>query len=410
MGSLTLDWLHVIALLGAIQGVFLAGVLATKQRNRAANRILAAAMLSFSIALVSTVYHAAGLVDDYPHFFGAGYPQPFLFGPLIYMYAVTAADRTRRLSWRDALHLAPFLIFLIAGLPIYLMSGTEKVAFYEGLQRGETTALLAIADPLKFVSGVAYTAATLLFLRRHRERVKDSYSTIERVNLTWLIWLCGAAAAIWVLAVAFQLLQAMAVADLPRSDDVISVAVAALVYAIGYRGLKQPEIFRYETAEHPIPTPVAETPAPAEAEAEAEAGAEAGTEAAAEAAGARYARSGLTDRQARRLEEALLALMDRERPWQDSDLTLADLASRLNTTPHKLSEVLNSQLGVTFYDFVNGYRVREVQRRIAAGEAHRVKMLTLAMDAGFASKSTFNLVFKKFTSQTPSDYRQTAGA
>jgi AraC-like DNA-binding protein len=89
---------------------------------------------------------------------------------------------------------------------------------------------------------------------------------------------------------------------------------------------------------------------------------------------------------------------------------LADLATRLGTTPHKLSEVLNSQLGQTFYDFVNGYRVRDVQRRIKAGEARRLKMLSLAMDAGFASKSTFNDAFKKHTSQTPSDFRQAVGA
>ena len=68
--------------------------------------------------------------------------------------------------------------------------------------------------------------------------------------------------------------------------------------------------------------------------------------------------------------------------------------------------MLNSQLGQTFYDFVNGYRVREVQRRIAAGEAERLTMLALAMDAGFASKSTFNMVFKKHTKQTPTHYRQ----
>jgi AraC-like DNA-binding protein len=124
----------------------------------------------------------------------------------------------------------------------------------------------------------------------------------------------------------------------------------------------------------------------------------------------RYERSGLDDRQARRLADSLRSLMDRERPWQDSELTLADLAARLDTSPHKLSEVLNAQIGQTFYDFVNGYRVREVQRRIAAGEAKRVKMLALAMDAGFASKSTFNLVFKKHTNVTPSDYQQAAGA
>lgn len=400
MTSLTLDWLHIIALLGAIQGVFLAGVLATKQRNRTANRILAVTMLSFSISLASNVYHAAGLEEKYPHFFGAGYPQLFLYGPLIYMYAVTAADRTRRLTSRDVLHLVPFIVFMMAALPIYMMSGAEKIAFYQALLRGEAPTLIAIADPLRLVSGVGYAAATLLFLRGHRERVRDSYSSTERVNLTWLIWLCAAAASIWVLAVAFQVLQSSGVARIARSDDYIALAIAAFVYAIGYRGLKQPEIFRYDTAEYPVQSvqaaqaPVSQTPM-MEAE---------------EEAAARYERSGLTERQAQRLKEALLQLMDRERPWQDSDLTLPDLASRLNTTPHKLSEVLNSQLNQTFYDFVNGYRVREVQRRIAAGEAQRVKMLTLAMDAGFASKSTFNLVFKKFTSQTPSDYRQAAGA
>ena len=105
-----------------------------------------------------------------------------------------------------------------------------------------------------------------------------------------------------------------------------------------------------------------------------------------------------------------MAVMDKDRPWQDSGLTLADLAARLSTTPHNLSEVLNSQLGQTFYDFVNGYRVREVQRRITAGDARALKMLSLAMDAGFASKSTFNQVFKKHTSQTPSDFRHAAGA
>src|ERR1044071_5488173 len=105
----------------------------------------------------------------------------------------------------------------------------------------------------------------------------------------------------------------------------------------------------------------------------------------------------------------LRRIMDAEQPWKDSELTLPDLAARLNSTPHKLSEVLNAQVGQTFYDFVNGYRVREVQRRIKAGDARQLKLLALAMDAGFASKSTFNEVFKKHTSQTPSDFRQAVG-
>jgi AraC-like DNA-binding protein len=391
MPRLTLDWLHLIALLGAIQGVFLTTVLATKRRNRTANRLLAAAMLAFSIYMATVVYHAAGLLEVFPHFFGMAYPLPFLYGPLIYLYAVTAADRTRRLAWPDALHFVPFLMVVLAGLPIYLLSGAEKVAFFHRLESGDRPPLLMVADPLKLVSGVAYTVITILFLRRHVDRVKESYSSLERVNLRWLLWLGAAMAAIWLLAVGFQVLESADIVRIERGDDFISLGIAIVVYGSGYMGLRQPEIFRYETAEHPVPVLEAR-PEPALAPEP-----------------PRYERSGLTDQEALRLKERLTAVMDSERPWQNSELTLADLAARLSTSPHKLSEVLNSQLGQTFYDIVNGYRVREVQRRIAAGEAERVTMLALALDAGFASKSTFNLVFKKHTGQTPSDFRQTAG-
>ena len=415
MARLTLDWLHIIALLGAIQGVFLAGALAAKQSNQTANRLLAVTMLAFSIGLASVVYYAAGLEQEFPHFFGASHPMPFLYGPLIYLYAVTAADRNRRLTWRDALHLVPFLATVVTGLPIYLMSGADKIALYHRLQSGDVPPLIAIATPLKLVSGVIYATITLIFLRRHRERVKDSYSSVERVNLRWLMWLGTAAAGIWALAVAVNVLESAGVARAERGDDFIALAMAVLVYCIGYMGLRQPEVFRYETAEHRVPAELraVERPAPAAEPVEPEP-----TKPLPpprlhmvdrEPVVPRYERSGLTDREAARLAETLLTVMDRDRPWRDSDLTLADLADRLSTTPHKLSEVLNSQVGQTFYDFVNGYRVREVQRRIAAGDAQRVTMLALALDAGFASKSTFNVVFKKHTSQTPSDYRQAAG-
>ena len=383
MASLTLDWLHIVVLLGGIQGVFLAGVLATKRSNRTANSLLAVAMLAFSIYLASSVYYAAGYVQVVPHLFGAGWPMPFLFGPVIYLYAVAAADRSRRLTRRDALHFVPFVAAVVAGLPVYLQSGAGKIAFYSQLQSGAIPLFMRVADPLKYVSGVTYTAVTIAFLRRHRDRVMESYSSLERVNLRWLLRLGVAGAAIWVLAVVSQVLSSAGLMRIGRGDDYVSLAVAVLVYGIGYMGLRQPEIFRYETDEHPVPVP--------------------------EAAAPRYERSGLTDREAEHLREALTAVMDEERPWRDSGLTLADLATRLSTTPHKLSEVLNSQLHQTFYDFVNGYRIREVQRRIAAGEARQVTILSLALDAGFASKSTFNLVFRKHTSQTPSEYRQAAG-
>lgn len=418
MAPVTLSWLQVINLLGAIQGLVLAGALVSKRSNRTANRLLAATMVAFSIYLATAAFDPEELIQVFPHAFGAAHPLPFLFGPLVYLYAVTASDRTRQLTPRDALHFVPFAAVVLIGLPVYLMSGTDKIAFYHRITSGDVPPSIAVALPLKLLSGVIYATVTLLFLRRHHELVKASYSSVERVNLRWLLWLCWGAAAIWVVAVLSNVLESVGIEKVGFGDDVIALAMAVMVYGIGYMGLRQPEIFRFDTAEYrvpvelrvsrerPVPSPV---PSPSQVAAplpvldESQAPAH-------DTTSPRYERSGLSDREAQRLKDQLTAVMENERPWRDSDLTLADLANRLDTTPHKLSEVLNSQLGLTFYDFVNGYRVREVQRRIAAGDARKVTMLALALDAGFASKSTFNVVFKKHTQQTPSDYRQAAGA
>lgn len=410
MPTITLDWLHIIALLGALQGLFLAGVLWVRLRNRTANRVLAVTMLAFTISLLTSVYHAARLERVFPHFFGAAYPMPLVFGPLVYLYAVTASDSSRRLTWRDALHFVPFVLVIVASLNVYLMSGAEKLAFYDAILRGEDPGLIPIVDPLKLVSGVTYATVTLLFLRRHRQRIKDNYSSLEQVNLKWLVRLAAAAAAIWCVAVANEFLPFLQGPALNRGEDIITLAIALLVYGIGYMALRQSEIYRFDTAEYPVsvggvalpPTvpPVPESPLSTVPVATSLAEPESASE--------RYARSGLSDREAAALKKSLLAAMDEKRPWRDADLTLADLSRMLNTTPHKLSEVLNAQLQLTFYDFVNGYRVREVQRRIPTDEARNLTILSLALDAGFASKSTFNDVFKKHTGKTPSEYRRAA--
>ena len=407
MKPMALEWFQLAALLGATQGFLLAGVLATQGRNRTGNRFLAAAMVAFSIYLLTVVYHAVQFEQVFPHFFGAAYPMPLLYGPLIYLYAITTSDQARRLHRRDCLHFLPFVAVVITGLPIYLMSGSEKIAFYLELQRGVRPTLLSVIDPLKLVSGISYTVVTIVFLRRHQIRMKDSYSSLERVSLRWLLWLAGAAATIWGLATVLDVVALLNHPLVRREDDVVALAIAILVYGIGYMALRQPEILSFTASEHRgAESVLLESGTSPPSAAPPDLGSE---PASGEGAARRYERSGLTEPEARALEEQLLAVMDGEHPYRDSELNLDDLARRLETTPHKLSEVLNSQLGQSFYDFVNGYRVRDVQRRIADARSKPLTILSLALDAGFSSKSTFNQVFKRHTGQTPSDYRKSVG-
>ena len=57
-----------------------------------------------------------------------------------------------------------------------------------------------------------------------------------------------------------------------------------------------------------------------------------------------------------------------------------------------------------YKEFINQYRIAYVCEALLADT--RARVLDIAFDAGFASKSTFNAIFKQFTGQTPTRFRQ----
>jgi AraC-like DNA-binding protein len=92
--------------------------------------------------------------------------------------------------------------------------------------------------------------------------------------------------------------------------------------------------------------------------------------------------------------------------YRNSELTLATLADQVGVSVHHLSETLNQYDGKNFNLFINEYRVEEVCQRL--DQKSERKLIDLAMDAGFSSKSSFNAIFKRLTGKTPSMYRRQA--
>ncbi|MEM8901054.1 MAG: helix-turn-helix domain-containing protein [Bacteroidota bacterium] len=118
----------------------------------------------------------------------------------------------------------------------------------------------------------------------------------------------------------------------------------------------------------------------------------------------KYQRSSLTENQAIAYLEKLQKLMSEQKLYLDPELSLGDLADRLDIPKHHLTEVLNTHLNKTFYQFVNTYRIEEAKRKIDMAEHD--SLLELAFASGFKSKATFNTYFKQLTGATPSSYRK----
>jgi len=105
----------------------------------------------------------------------------------------------------------------------------------------------------------------------------------------------------------------------------------------------------------------------------------------------------------------LLEVMDSQKPYLDSTLSLNKLGDLLEINAKDLTVVLNSGLNKNFYDFVNEYRIREVKGRLLDPRNRYYTNLAIAYDAGFNSKSSFNSLFKKYMNMTPSEFKRNAG-
>ena len=100
-------------------------------------------------------------------------------------------------------------------------------------------------------------------------------------------------------------------------------------------------------------------------------------------------------------------LMEDEKAYLNPELNLSDLAKMAKMTRGQLSEVINSGFGKNFNDFVNEYRVKAFKNMLKEDKHKHLSLLGIAQECGFNSKATFNRVFKKLTSYSPTEYLKT---
>jgi AraC-like DNA-binding protein len=104
---------------------------------------------------------------------------------------------------------------------------------------------------------------------------------------------------------------------------------------------------------------------------------------------------------------ALRHAMQGEHAYRRADLSIRTLSDELNIPEHLLRRLINQRLGYrNFRHYLNHFRLEEVAARLKNPEDERLPVLTIALDAGFASITPFNRAFRDAFGITPTEFRK----
>ncbi len=367
-------WIIVLSF-GALQGFFLAFVLFIhKLGNRRANRILAFLLLLLSFNVVrylSVEYY--NLSISFPLYIGLQ-TIPFLYGPLLYLYAEVSFKRNFT-SIKYFVHFIPSLLLLLFTLSFLAESISSKMEFIISNYPKNLRIAVYLLFFVRFLHMLFYNMMILKSIKNLAQVLKQTRSNLKEISNRWFKYLLKGYTIFLSLMLLYFLLLISGIyySYGEQIRLVFALIITFFIHAIAFKTLINPEII----SENIILL----------------------------LSDDKYKNSHLTIENRNKYQTLLADYMTRSKPYHNSELKLNELAKNLSIQPYNLSQVINEQYKMNFFDFINTYRVDEAKHKLC-NSATNETILSIAFSVGFNSKTAFNRAFKKNTQMTPSQFKR----
>ena len=376
--------MEVVFLLGSVQAFFLSFLVFNKKGKSHSEIILGTWLALLGLHILYYYLFTTGFLFRYPHLLGITAAFPMLEAPLMYIYVLVTISRKGRFRAVYLLNALPFLIFTIYfSFTFYFLSGPEKISYYEQMyiKLPRDLAIMSFPD---IAMGPIYVILSLIALSQHSKNIAQRFSYTEQISLNWLKYVIGGLGFVFFTDVVSNILVKFPFMSVEAHEHLNYLSMTIAVFFLGFFGIRQQAISNVEVASsHTNAMDVSRKK---------------------KGRGNQYLHSGLKKEEAEQHAIALKAYFKNEKPYLNGKLSLSEVAEYMEISVNHLSQVINDQLGFSFFDFVNSYRVEEVKAKLADSAYENYTLLGMAYDSGFNSKSTFNSIFKKFTGFTPSQF------
>lgn len=392
-----------------VLGIYLGcALLIINRYNRLLNRLLGIVTLSISIIFLVFYLVNKKWIVNVPFFARSFTPLSYLIPACSFLYIRCFIKDEYRLQKKDIIHFLPFTFNVVLLLP-YLFSSTET-------KRAYAKALVANLDYFQYyntgfiperyhVIARSLLLVVYLFLM-WRLMLSNTYRSFVSKNKTRyphsIYWIRFFAIFITVLGILAVLIRWQIILygstffilhGSPLSMGLAIFFIILLAYGTSnpvilyglphfVKAAPEPATAPIIPIEHNIITPEPETPA----------------------ADAVLPRAPFEKARMEAFEQVIRQYMEEQMPYCDPEFNLESMSKALNIPRHHLSWIFRFQIQQSFVDYRTHFRVEYVKRCMQEGLSKELTLEAIGEQAGFSSRSTFFVAFKKLTGQTPSAY------
>ena len=382
---MNLDLHSVLELLTSFQAFLFSMFLLSSSRKRKMSNVFIALFL-----LLLAINISYNFISDYLDQISQNLTvfimmSAYLMAPSLYLHLKASLSPDYKLSWRDSVHLFPFILFNMFILnDVYIVNSLNETlpSFLENTMN----IVLYFGFYMFFF---IYLAMGFYLLLKTKKLYFENFSNTDIRRFNYLFQL-NALVSFVMVSSAIKNYFVFTKYGAFIGDSVIIVLLLLLILFcwIIYKGLNSPELFDHRPESLNLVSEIVK-----EVESE--------ENSYASAVDQRFVLEISTDQ-----VDRLRRFMNEEKPYLEPTLSLQDLANKLGIPSRELSILINHHLSKHFFDFVNDFRIEHAKEILSDPAKQNLTILEILYEVGFNSKSSFNTAFKKVTGFTPTQFRK----
>ncbi|NVO20182.1 MAG: AraC family transcriptional regulator [Bacteroidetes bacterium] len=351
--------LKLAGVLAIFQMVLLMLFFNSRKNRNSSNKILSLILLVYSMQICSIVFMSVFPQDFLEHYnlFPAVCNQfALLFGPLLFFYS-KAIINIQLKRW-DLLHFAPF-VMMILYMTVREILDPGYLFWFSPFR--------LYSSGLILVHGLIYILITLVGIARKASIYREYISQTRDLKILYGLLLVGFIS-LWVLKFnTFLFMDIWRRYKLcPFTMSLYFIAGFLFFNILVYFALIKPELFNWKK---------------------------------------KYRNTNIAQGKRQQIIDELKRLLEIEKVYSDSSVTLTVLANRAGISVPYLSQIINEEFKVSFSDFINSYRIKEAETLLSETH-HKFTIQQIMYDVGFNSKSAFNNAFRKYCGCTPTELKE----